>query len=310
MKGLKTIQAVNFNCVFGADEIPMLEEFKRIVFPAFKYGKKEYKNSIIKKFFFSETKIFETNLGYCLYGKIIKDIDLVIKNKLDDEGNLIDVDDKVPSAPYSEFILILKNHKMLFTPSQQGSPTLSDFKNLIKYSMTKLIKANDFREDKKRLKFKLNIYEIPEEIKLEQKLNKFEEIDFFKFEIAPQNARLFDDNYISNLEQERKEMGANKIQQTVVKPSCLTRIKEVVLSFKDMASYTLKGKEKDKDWETINNSTYKKEIEYHFPEANSNDENIKIAINQVASQDRRIVEIDEENNWVYNNKIEEIKELR
>lgn len=310
MKGLKTIQAVNFNCVFGNEEAPMLEEFKRIVFPAFKYGKKEYKNSIVKQFFFSEVKIFETNLGYCLYGKIIKDINLVVKNILDDKGNLIDVDNKVPSAPYSEFILILKNHKMLFTPSQPGSPTLYDFKNLIKHSITKLIRANDFREDKKRLKFRLNIYEIPEEVKLEQKLKKFKEIEFFKFEIAPQNSRLFDDNYINNLEKERKEMGANKIQQVIVKPSYLERIKEIILSFKDMASYTLKGREKDKDWETINNSTYKKVIEYHFPEANSNDENIKIAINQVASSDRRIVEIDMENDLVYNKKIEEIKKMR
>ncbi|MHD0313944.1 hypothetical protein [Fusobacterium varium] len=310
MKGLKVIQAANFNCVFGKEkDIPMLKEFKRIVFPAFKNGKKEYQNSIIKKLFFSEIKIFETNLGYCLYGKIIKDIDLVIKNKLDSKGNLIDVDDKVSSAPYSEFILILKNHKMLFTPSQPGSPTLHDFKNLINHSITNIIKINDIREGKRRLNFKLDIFEIPEEIALEKKLSKFEEIEFFKFEIHPQNSRLFDDDYISKLEEERKGLGADKIEQKIFKPSHLERIKKVVLTFKDMAYYTLKGKEKDKEWEVIKNSTYKKEIEHHFPEANSNSENIRIAVNIVASQDKRIVEVDKDNTLVYNEALNSIKSL-
>lgn len=309
MKGLKVIQATNFNCVFGKEKsTPMLREFKRIVYPAFKYGKKEYKNSIIKKFFFSDIKILDSNLGYCLYGKIIKDIDLVIKNKLDSLGNLIDVDDKVPSAPYSEFILILRNHKMIFTPSQNGSPTLFNFKTLINHSIRNIIKANDIREGKRLLNFNLDIFEIPEEVVLEQKLNKFDTIDYFKFEIQPQNARFFDHEYLENLEAQRKDIGADKIEQTIVKPSCIKKVKEIILSFKDMAYYTLKGKEKNKDWEIIKNSTYKKQIEHHFPEANSNETNILEAI-RIAGQDKRIAEVDIENNCIYNEEIEEIKKL-
>ncbi|RGY66703.1 hypothetical protein DXA30_02820 [Fusobacterium ulcerans] len=311
MKGLKIMQAANFNCVFGEEKnVPMLKEFKRIIFPAFKTGKKEYSKSIIKKFFFNDIKIFDTNLGYCLYGKIIKDIDLLIKSKLDKDGNLIEADDKVPSAPYSEFILILKNHRMLFTPSQQGSPTLRDFKNLISHSIKNTIRMNDIRENKRILKFKLNIFVIPEEITLKNKLDKFEKIEFFKFEIQPQNSRLFDNEYIRKLEVERKGLGADKIEQKIVKPSHLNRIKEIVLKFKDMAYYTLKGKEKDKDWEVIENSTYKKEIEYFFHEGNSNDENIKIAVNAAASQDKRIVEVDNHNTLVYNEVLNDIESLK
>ena len=310
MRGLKTIQAANFNCVFGKEKRAMLKEFKNIIFPAFSTGKKEYKNSMIKKFFFKEVKIFDSNLGYCLYGKIIKNINLVVKNRLDTKENLIDVDVKVPSAPYSEFIIILKNHRMLFVPSQPGSPTLYDFKNLIKHSIKSIIRNNDIREEKRRLTFELEIFEIPQEILLEQKLSKVKDIEFFKFEIQPQNSKIFDDNYFRELEEARKEIGASKIEQKIIKPTCVERIKKMVLNLKDMAHYSLKVREPGKEWETIKNSTYKKEIEHYFDETKTNDENIKIAVDSVAGQDKRLSEFDKENTLVYNEVIEEVKKLQ
>ncbi|MBR8749970.1 hypothetical protein IX317_001650 [Fusobacterium sp. DD29] len=309
MKGKKFIKAVNFNCVFGENNEPMLKEFNRIVFPAFKNGRQEKSRSIVKKLMFHEVKIFKSELGYCLYGKIIKDISLIIENQLDSKGNLIQVNKEVDSAPYSEFILILVNHKMLYIPSQPGSPTLSDFKSLIKHSMKNIIKVNDIREDKKLLKFELDIFEIPEEITLKNKLKSVEVVDYFKFQIKAQNSILFDDKYIANLENERKELGAKNIEQKIDKPTNLEKIKQTILTLKDMACYTLRAKFKDKEWETIKNSTYVKIIEYYFDESNSDNENIKEAVNQVAKAEKRLSEIDEHNKIVYNETEEQIKKL-
>ena len=47
MKGKKFIKAVNFNCVFGENNEPMLKEFNRIVFPAFNFTN-NFKNLIFK----------------------------------------------------------------------------------------------------------------------------------------------------------------------------------------------------------------------------------------------------------------------
>lgn len=309
MKGFKRIQTANFNCVFGIEKnIPLLTEFNKIVYPAFKLKEKKSNKANTTRIFFKDIKLYNSDLGYCLYGKIVKDTILTANTQLDQKDNLLKVNKTLASAPYSEFILILKNHKLLFIPSQAGSPTLHVFKNLITHNIKKLIHRNDFREDNLLLKVDLEIYEIPEELKLKHKFEKIEAIDYFKFKVRPQNARLFDGDYFNNLEKERKEIGADTIEQKIVKPSKIEKIKKFILDLSDMAHYSIRMKEKDKDWETIKNSTYKKEIEYVFPEENSDEENIKEAI-RLASYDRRISKIDSENDLVYNNSIDEIKNL-
>lgn len=309
MKGLKKIQTANFNCVFGIERnIPMLKEFKRIVYPAFQIKEKKSNKANTTRMFFKDVKIFESELGYCVYGKIVKDTILIANTQLDAKDNLIEVNKELASAPYSEFILMLKNHKMLFVPSQAGSPTLYNFKNLTSHNMSRLIRSNDLREEKIRLKFDLEIYEIPEELKLKAKLAKAESIDYFKFEVRPQNARLFDDDYINKLDEERKEIGAETIEQKIKKPSKMDKIKSFISTLGDMAHYSLRMKEKDGPWETIKNSTYKKVIDHYFSETNSDEANLNEAV-RVASFDKRVSEVDKENISVYNETLSDIERL-
>lgn len=313
MRGFKKIQTANFNCVFGIEgNISMLENFKRIVYPAFKDTERKTTKNGVTSLFFKDIKIIDTlEIGYCLYGKIIKDTTLVAHTQLDPSDNLMDVDEKLRSAPYSEFILFLKNHKMLYVPSQPGSPTLYDFKRLTNNNISKIIRSNDFKEGDRRLTYDLDIFEIPEEAKLSKRLEEMESLEYLKFEIKPQNSRIFkneDFENFKNLEEERKDTGSKTIEKKYTKSSNLERMKSIILGLRDMAKYSFKMKDKEGISQTIKNSTYRKNIEHRFSEELSNDKNVLEAV-RICATDKRISELDAENTRVYNEIEEDLKKL-
>lgn len=52
---------------------------------------------------------------------------------LTEKGNLVERNDVYPTAPFSTFIVYLKNHRMILVENQKGSPSLDSFRSTVKY---------------------------------------------------------------------------------------------------------------------------------------------------------------------------------
>ena len=152
----KKMCIANFNTVFEKNdsEMPMLEYFDSIIMPALlsNYIKKNGDT----KLFFDEIKVIEDKDGeYILTGIVVKDTMLEVKYNYDyQEGKLVDKNGRYQSSPYSLFIIYLKNHRMVLVRDQKGSPSLNNFRTLIKAAIDTYIRKTNQKlqkEDKELL---------------------------------------------------------------------------------------------------------------------------------------------------------------
>lgn len=133
-KDVKKVSVANFNVVFMTDteEKPLLAYFDSIVMPAFNSG--ITKTTGDSQYLFMDVKIEQdSSMEYVLTGLIVKSTVLEIKSMFDEGGNLISRDDTYPTAPFSTFVIYLKNHRMLLIENQKGSPRLDSFRSTAKH---------------------------------------------------------------------------------------------------------------------------------------------------------------------------------
>ena len=137
----KKVQVANFNVVFleKESEAPLLKYFDTIVMPALQSGIKRIDGDT--SYLFTDIKVLEDKeCGFVLAGNVVKKTMIEIKSDLDQDGNLVDKDDKYSAAPYSAFAIYLKNHRMIYVQNQKGSPTIKTFSAVTKYVLAQYIK--------------------------------------------------------------------------------------------------------------------------------------------------------------------------
>lgn len=144
----KKVSVANFNVVFQEGELekPLLNHFDDIVMPALLSGKRRKSGDCTYLLTDVHVNICATE-DIVLTGHIVKKTILEIKSDIDEDGNLIEKDDKYPTAPYSTFIIYLKNHRMIFAENQKGSPSLKNFKAMINYLFTQYIRDQFLKEE-------------------------------------------------------------------------------------------------------------------------------------------------------------------
>lgn len=111
----KRISVANFNAVFldGQNELPLLSYFDTLFMPALK---SDYvRESGDSTFLLLNVNVVHDKQGdYVLVGNIVKKTILEVLSDLNEFGELVEKDDHYPSAPYSTFVIYLKNHRMIF----------------------------------------------------------------------------------------------------------------------------------------------------------------------------------------------------
>lgn len=188
----KRISIANFNVVFidGQKEKPLLDYFDSILMPAMESGAiREAKDSSYR---LMNVGVLENLNGYILYGIIVKRTILEVKSDLDEFGNLIEKDEKIPTAPYSTFAIYLKNHRMIYAENQKGSPDLRSFRSTVQFLLNKYA-----REQKKLLQDKdkypipiINVIGIPAKQKLSDILKGVRRINELTLRFYPLNGDL------------------------------------------------------------------------------------------------------------------------
>lgn len=128
---------------------------------------------------------------YVLTGYIVKKTVLERLSDLDSEGNLIELDDRYSAAPFSLFVIYLKNHRMIYIENQKGSPRLSSFRSTIKYIIDTYVREqNEERKlsNKPLLPLPLvNVIGIPSRKNIENELKDVEKINTLTLKFFPLN---------------------------------------------------------------------------------------------------------------------------
>lgn len=124
----KVVNIANFNCTFGIDgrTYPMLKYFQSLLFPAITSGSfaRKGKNG---SFYLTDVELVDISNDknvreLALIGKHIRKVVLDIRNDFEVGKGLIHVGERRPSAPFSTFILLLRNHRLIHYRDQAGSP--------------------------------------------------------------------------------------------------------------------------------------------------------------------------------------------
>ena len=185
---IKTAQVANLNITFGEGELPLLEFFDTVFYPAITSGisRKSYDDY----YMFKEIEISKNNSGvYILRGKLVKKTTLEIKSDLNEYGELIDKDEQYSAAPYSYFIINLKNHRLVFMPNQKGSPTLANFKSTIAYVIeTYINNINNHRDEKNKIDSPMiRVVGVPSVKSMSELLENVEKIQLLRLKFYPLN---------------------------------------------------------------------------------------------------------------------------
>lgn len=235
MKG-KKVTVANFNIVFlnKESEDPLLDYFDSVLMPALTSG--IYRNSGDSTFLLMDIEVKQDDQGdHILTGLIVKSTILEVKSKFDDQGNLIERDDVYPTAPFSTFIIYLKNHRMLLVENQKGSPSIDTFRSTVKYILdTYIVRQNHLlkESDKELLPIPLvSIVGIPAKGGLISVLRHVEKVNKLTLKFYPLNGDGDIDftGLMAGITKEvRRRVGSERGELSYLSPKNIEGIAEVI----------------------------------------------------------------------------------
>lgn len=229
MEKKKTTLA-NFNITFGKDEEPMLNYFDSIIYPAFNSG--IYRKYYDDLYLISECQIVELEENEpALIGYFIKKTKVEVKSTYEN-NELVNKDDIHPSAPFSTFVILLKNHRMFLIKNQRkDSPDIRSFNTTVRSILKSYIRnanKNINKKDKKLPDAIVNIIGLPSTQGIMKRLESVEKITQFTMRLYPLNDDLpgtdLEDQLISRLE----KLGANTGSTVINSPTNKTELAEVI----------------------------------------------------------------------------------
>lgn len=244
------MQLGNFNITFGKTDEPMLRHFKDVIYPAMtsgiERGNREKKETI---FLFKNVELKkDANDEYILTGNIIKDSDYEITSKLID-GELVEVREIHPEAPYSRFIVFLKNHRMLLVRDGKGSPDLRSFARTLRSIVFLYIgRENKIRKDERKplLPYaSINIVGIPLDTTVQKALEVVSSIQKLEFLTFPLNG---DNSFVSavrTVQDTGKKIDSRRQRVTFSSPKSKMDTAEVITQAMPVAEVRLDVTYKD-----------------------------------------------------------------
>lgn len=317
MKGLKSYSFANFNCTFGDLNEPMLNYFDSVIYPALQKDK-DLKTTRKKYYIIKDLEIIDYEGQYALKGLFIKKTELEIFSDMVDD-KLVEKDIRMSVAPYSLFILMLTNHRLILVKNQNGSPSISNFETHIKKIISKYIEV----ENRERTKLKekenqdisllpnmnLNIVSFPSKESLEKQLSNLKKIKKVALKVYPLNGEVLVNDVFMNLRKELDILKSSSGNFDINSPKDIKEVINLVEGTKGTVKATITGINKDDKDTTIVDEYYKEEHDVLLPEHQSNEDNVKEVIRDALNKKVEMREISDENKSIYLRSLEKLKRM-
>lgn len=303
---LKKSTIANFNTVFmyNDEERPLLEYFDTVLMPALN-SKIERIVGDDRYFFMNIDITTDIDLNYILTGLIVKKTTLEVKSNLTTDGTLVNLDSKIPSAPFSTFSINLKNHRMIFVENQKGSPKLSTFRSTIKYIIDRYIREENSKLDANsefRLPIPLvNVVGIPPRKNIEKELKEVCKINSLILRFYPLNGDGdidFSKTFEGLSKDLRMAIGSKNGEITYRSPKNINGVIDIISKTEGTVEPIIKVEYQNKSKRTIKNDEMSETMELDINDSNMNEmiqdillEGQKIdSLNYTSEENERIYE--------------------
>lgn len=302
---MKKVSVANFNTVFllNEEERPLLDYFDTILMPALNSNIVREING--DKYFFMNVRVIEDlSSYYILTGLIVKKTVLEVKSNINENGELIELDDKYPSAPFSTFTIYLNNHRMIYVENQKGSPKLDTFRSTVKYIIDKYVRIHNNllpKDSQEHLPTPLvNVVGIPPRTSVERELKEVMKIKSLTLKFYPLNGDgdvKFAGTYNSFIADCRKMIGSKTGRTTYNSPQNIPGVIELISNINGTVEPILEVEYENKIKRTIKNDEMSETLEMNISGATLNDE-----ISSILAEGKKIESLNyvsEENKNIY-----------
>lgn len=231
----------NFNITYGPDEEPMLTHFEDIIWPAFLSDYKRGKENERPIFYFADVNLKEIDGEIVLAGNYIKDTQYDIRTTVQN-GELVSTPSSVPTAPYSRFIIFLRNHRMILVRNEPQSPDIRSFQATVRALLFDYINTanRNIKDKNKRLPNALvNIVDIPLPQDIEVVLKDVHKINWLKIRFFPLNNDINPIPVLEDINQQMKKMGSRHAHVQFTSPASKAEVKDLIDRSAGLAVSTL-----------------------------------------------------------------------
>lgn len=289
----------NFNITYGADEKPMLEHFADIIFPAFLAGYKRGKEDERPLFYFDGVEIKNIDDEYVLVGNYIKDTEYDVHTTVQG-GKLVSTPARVPTAPYSRFVIFLKNHRMVLVRNESQSPDIRSFQATVRKMLNNYIHQTNRTIAEKEQKLPnalVNIVDIPLQEDIEEVLKGVSKINWLKFRFFPLNNDLNPIQFAENIDKEMKKIGSKHAHVQFTSPDSKPEVKALIEQSAGIALATLEVKDSNGNKTKIKEDQFTSNKRISFSRDISPEDDSYIAVQ--AKKDTVITIVSEPNQALY-----------
>ena len=323
MSNTKIMQLGNFNITWGEKHLPMLYFFESVVFPCFiegEFKKIDYSNS--KEYFISDVKLKEIDNEIVLVGNFIKSMHYHIYN-IYENGELKKVSNDIPTAPYSRFIIFLKNHKMVMVKNENESPNIKSFQSTVneilkkyinkysdkiidKLSKSKIKAISEIRNKKDFIPL-VNIIDIPYSKDIEEIFKTVKSITSVTLRFVPLNNDIPPECLFSDIDELIKKNGSKSGNITINSPQNKETVIKMIKDSSAFAKPTIHVKDNENAKQTIKADalTLSKKIDIERDLTENNDEKISF----LAKQDPKISQCSPQNQETYDKVNDSLRSL-
>lgn len=239
----KQLAVANFNITYGNTDEPMLDHFFDFIFPAFQSTCVRRVKSTHTEYFFNDICIKEFEDEYVLVGNVVKDTVVEVETRIHD-GVLTPHHAKVPTAPYSRFMIFLRNHRMILVKNQPTSPDIRSFTSLVK-TVLRDFRNNENRKRKQRNQNDLlpianiNIVAMPMQEEIKEFLCSVSKIKWVRFRLFPLNNDKEREPFTAFIKDTMKDIGSKRASVEYRRPESREAVGALIEQNRGLASVSM-----------------------------------------------------------------------
>jgi hypothetical protein len=262
----KIMQLANFNITFGEKKEPMLSHFKDIIYPAFIGDYKRGKDSEFPQFLFSDVKVIEYKDGeLALVGNYVKETQYTVYTTMKGR-EITSSPGKFPTAPYSRFIVFLKNHRMILVKNEPTSPDVRSFQSTVRHIFNRYIRDTNKNRDTSALlpHAIVNIVDIPLKEDIEAILKGVKKINWVKLRFFPLNNDLDPSPMATAFRKQMSEVASDTGNAIFNTPESKQGVQDMLEESVGLAIATMRVENENGETDTIKENSFSSNIKIPF----------------------------------------------
>lgn len=268
----------------------------------------EVRETAYQDIFFAGVEIKEVDNEYVMVGNFIKETQYKVVTTVQ-EGVLASTPADVPTAPYSRFIVFLKNHRMVLVRNETASPDTRSFQSTVRDILNQYVRnANRERSERDKLPIAIaNIVDIPLKDSIADVLKNVNKVSWFKLRFFPLNNDLDPGPLTQHIREDMKKVGSKTTNIVFNSPNSKDGISKMITESSGLAVASLQIVDNTGEKRRVKEGSFSSTIKIEY-EGNIRPNGDEYLIIQ-AKKDGIISNVSPENERLYEQEKEHLKAL-